>query len=281
MISLLPSPDSTGLTQASVRLDATCVARFRRQVGERGVPLSKSSIGEWLSCPAKWAFRTVERQSPGPVSDELRLGRACHLVVADLLTTNASGDLETEVARLLLAQHVPAHLLPSAVDWVRWANNLTRQRHGRILAVEHSVRTGLAGIQLSGRLDLVILGGSAGALELVDWTFGRHPRFRGVEQMVLDLGTSIYRTLLAVAVPERPDQVVISDVHVPGRQVLSVELDRQEVQRAWRQIQQVRDGMRAVADVGLVGAWPGRQCSWCAFQRRCPVAELNPQGLTR
>ena len=275
MISLLPSPEVAEPAPALVRLDPASVARFNRQVGERGVSLSKSSVGEWLNCPARWAFRTVERQSPGPVSDELRLGRACHLVVADLLMNNPPGDLQTRVAKSLDAQRVPAHLLPSAVDWVLWANSLTRQRGGRIVAVEHSVRTGaVAGIQLLGRLDLVIAGGSAGALELIDWTFGRHPRFTGVEQMEVDLGMSIYRTLLAVAMPERPDQVVISDVHVPGRQVLSVELEREEVQRAWRQIQEVRDGMRAVARTGLVNASPGRQCSWCPFQRRCPLEEV-------
>ena len=242
------------------------------------MPLSKISIGEYLTCPAKWAFRTVERQSPGPVSDELRLGRACHQVIADLLQGGPPADPETEVALALDRQGVSAHLLPSAVDWILWAHRLTRDRRGHIVAVEQSVRTAaVPGVNLSGRFDLVVSGGSTGALELLDWTFGRHPRFTGVEQMVLDLGTSIYRTLLAVAMPERPEQVVISDVHVPGRQVLSVELDREEVQRAWRQIQAVRDG----ADAGVVDARPGRQCAWCPFQRRCPQAQLNQEEVTR
>ena len=276
MITPLPSPALAEAPPAPVRLGPASTARFNHRVTERGVPLSRSSVGEWLSCPARWAFRTIERQFPGPVGDELRLGRACHLVVADLLMNNPPGDLQTRVAKSLDAQRVPAHLLPSAVDWVLWANSLTRQRGGRIVAVEHSVRTrAMAGIRLSGRIDLVISGGSAGALELLDWTFGRHPRFTGVDHMALDLGVSIHRTLLAVAMPERPDQVVISDVHVPGRQVLSVELEREQVQRAWRRIQEVRDGMRAVGETGVVGASPGRQCSWCPFRRRCPQEEVR------
>ncbi|MDP9324968.1 MAG: PD-(D/E)XK nuclease family protein, partial [Candidatus Dormibacteraeota bacterium] len=250
MITPLPSPALAA--SAPVRLDPASTARFNRGVAERGVALSRSSVGEWVSCPARWAFRAIERQSPGPVGDELRLGRACHLVVAELLVSSPSGDLETHVARALDAKRVPAHLLPSAVYWVLWAYGLARQRGGRIVAVERSVRTqAMTGTRLSGRIDLVVSGGSAGALELVDWTFGRHPRFSGVEQMALDPGVSIYRTLLAVAMPERPDQVVITDVHVPERQVLSVELKREQVQRAWRRIQEVRDGMRAVGETGV------------------------------
>ena len=261
--------------QAPVRLDGNCVARFRRQVIARGVPMSRSSVGEWNLCPARWAFQTVERQARGPVSDELRLGRACHLVVATLLVARPAGDPQTYVALALSGQRVPDHLLPSAVDWVLWADALVRQRGGSVDLVEQSIRTGISGIQLSGRLDLVISGGSAAPLELVDWTFGRNPRFAGVETMALDLGTSIYRTLLAVAMPERPEHVLVSDVHVPGRQVLSVELDRDEVHRAWREIQEVRDGMRAVAETGVVEANPGRHCEWCPFQRRCPQVQLQ------
>jgi PD-(D/E)XK nuclease superfamily len=223
--------------QAPVRPDGNCVARFRKQVCAGGVPISRSSVAEWMTCPAKWAFQTVERQAQGPVSDELRLGRACHLVVATLLVARPAGDPETYVARALSGQRVLDHLLPSAVDWVLRADALVRQRGGSVVFVEQSIHTGIAGIQLSGRLDLVISGGSAAPLELVDWTFGRNPRFASVETMALNLGTSIYRTLLAVAMPERPDHVLVPDVHVPGRQVLSVELDRREVHRAFREIQ--------------------------------------------
>jgi len=228
-----------------------------------------------MTCPAKWAFQTVERQARGPVSDELRLGRACHLVVATLLVARPAGDPQTHVALALSGQRVPDHLLPAAVDWVLWADALVRHRGGSVVFVEQSIRTGIAGIQLSGRLDLVISGGSAAPLELVDWTFGRNPRFASVETMALNLGTSIYRTLLAVAMPERPEHVLVSDVHVPGRQVLSVELDRGEVHRAFREIQDVRDGMRAAAETGVVDASPGRHCEWCPFQRRCPQVQLQ------
>lgn len=275
MISSL-FPGQVETATAPVRLDEACVSRFQRQVTEKGVAMSKSSVGEYLSCPARWAFRAVERQAPGPLSDGLRLGRACHQVIADLLLGAPVGDREAQVARALDAQGVSGHLLPSAVDWVLWAHDLVRQRSGRIVAVEHSVKTtALPGVSLAGRFDLVLAGGSAGDLELLDWGFGRHPRFVKAEQMICDLGTTIYRTLLAVAMPDRPAQVVISDVHVPGRQVVSVELDRDEVRRAWVEIQAVRDGMRAVATTGVVGAKPGRQCSWCPFQRRCPHADLS------
>ena len=154
------------------------------------------------------------------------MGRACQLVVATLLVARPAGDPETYVARALSVQRVPDHLLPSAVDWVLRADALVRQRGWSVVFVEQSIRTGIAGIQLSGSLDLVISGGSAAPLELVDWTFGRNPRFASVETMALNLGTSNYRTLPAVAMPERPDHVLVSDVHVPGRQALSVELDR-------------------------------------------------------
>ena len=257
MISVVPSPPDTS-TRALVRLDTSCVSRFHRQVVQRGVPLSKSSVAEYLACPARWAFRTVERQAPGPVSEELRLGRACHQVIADLLLAGPDVPADDAVALALDAQGVSAHLLSSAVDWVLWAQHLVAQRGGRIVSVEQSVRTSaVPGVSLSGRFDLVLADGSAGPLELLDWSFGRHPKFVQPEQMVDDLGTTIYRTLLAVAMPERPAQVLISDVHVPGRQVLTVELDRDEVRRAWGDLQAIRDGIRTVATTGIVVAKRG------------------------
>jgi hypothetical protein len=263
-----------------VRLDTSCVSRFSRQVAQRGVPLSKSSVGEYLACPARWAFRTVERQAAGPVSDELRLGRACHQVIAAVLLAGPDIASDESVARALDAQGVSPHLLPSAVDWVLWAQQMVAQRGGRIVSVEKSVRTGtVPGVSLSGRFDLVLADGSAGPLELLDWSFGRHPKFVQPEQMVDDLGTTIYRTLLAVAMPDRPEQVLISDVHVPGRQVLTVELDRDEVRRAWSNLQAIRDGMRSVAITGIVGARPGPQCAWCPFERRCPQAQVHSEEV--
>jgi hypothetical protein len=32
------------------------------------------------------------------------------------------------------------------------------------------------------------------------------------------------------------------------------------------------DGMRAVADSGLVRADPGHHCGWCPYRQRCPEA---------
>jgi len=164
-------------------------------------------------------------------------------------------------------------MLPSATDWVLWAVNLVRLRHGCVVAVEQSVRSRpLHGVTLSGRFDLVISDGGVAPLELLDWSFGRHPKFSRPEQMAADVGISIYRTLLAVSQRALPDRVVISDVHVPGRQVLSVELTREEVLRAWQDIREVRDGIRLVAELGSVEARPGRHCQWCPYQWRCPHA---------
>jgi len=67
------------MTQATpshmVALDRTPLARFRRQVQTYGVPLSKTAVGEFSACPARWAFKTVERWSPGAMGQELQLGR--------------------------------------------------------------------------------------------------------------------------------------------------------------------------------------------------------------
>ncbi|MGI8610501.1 MAG: RecB family exonuclease [Candidatus Dormibacteria bacterium] len=278
MISPVPSPviaPKSAPPSTDVRLDSYCAERFQAQIAKKGVPMSKSSIGEWERCPARWAFRTIERQGVGAVSDELKLGRACHQVIANMVSSGPSAIPEDALALDLDRQGVPAYMLPSAVDWVLWAVDLVRLRGGRIAGVELPVRTGrIPGVALSGRFDLVLEGGMAGQIECLDWTFSRHPRFVQPEQMVYHLGTSIYRSLLAVALPQQLEHVVISDVHVPSRQVVSVELEREDVVRAWKEIQAIRDGMRAVARTGIVRARPGTQCTWCPFQRRCPHAEL-------
>jgi PD-(D/E)XK nuclease superfamily len=267
-----PEPDSA----SPVALDPVLVARFRRQIADKGVPISKTAVGEYLKCPARWALKTIERQGGGPVRQELRLGRACHKVVAEVLLGDKATGRETSVAEALQAQGIATHMLPSATDWVLWAVDLTRQRHGCVVAVEQTVRAHpLAGVTLSGRFDLVISDGNLAPLELLDWGFGRHPRFCRAEEMLVDVGTAIYRTLLAVSMPNLPDRVVISDVHVPGRQVLSVELARDDVLRAWRDIEAVRDGMRAVAELGQVEAKPGHHCNWCSLQWRCPYSPAS------
>jgi hypothetical protein len=259
-----------------VALDPVLVARFKRQIAQRGVPISKTAVSEFLQCPARWAFRTIERQGGGPVRQELRLGRACHKVVAEVLLGDKATGRETSVAEALQAQGIATHMLPSATDWVLWAVDLTRQRHGCVVAVEQTVRAHpLAGVTLSGRFDLVISDGNLAPLELLDWGFGRHPRFCRAEEMLVDVGTAIYRTLLTVSMPRLPDRVVISDVHVPGRQVLSVELAKDDVLRAWSDIQVVRDGMRAAAELGQVEARPGHHCNWCPFTWRCPYSPAS------
>jgi len=256
---------------ALVSLDRSSVTRFRRQVKTYGVPLSKTAVGEFSACPARWSFKTVEHQSTGPAGPGLLLGRACHQVVADVINSDRDAGTEARVSAALENEGVAPHMLPSAIDWVLWAVELTRQRHGCVVAVEQMVRSGpVAGVTLSGRFDLVISDGSLAPLELLDWGFGRHPKFNRAEEMVADVGTSIYRTLLAVSQPSLPDRVVITDVHVPGRQALSVELTKEEVLRAWQDIQGVRDGIRALAELGHVEARPGRQCEWCSFQWRGP-----------
>jgi hypothetical protein len=259
-----------------VALDPIAVARFRRQIADKGVPISKTVVGDFLQCPAKWSFKSIERLGGGSVRQELRLGRACHAVVAEvLLGDRASGD-GIRVSDALQAQRVAPHMLPSATDWVLWAVDLTRQRHGAVVAVEQTVRARpVAGVTLSGRFDLVISDGNLAPLELLDWGFGRHPRFNRAEEMLTDVGTAIYRSLLAVSLPSLPDRVVISDVHVPGRQVLSVELAKDDVLRAWKDIQLVRDEMKAIAELGQVEARPGHHCSWCPFQWRCPYSPAS------
>ena len=52
----------------------------------------------------------------------------------------------------------------------------------------------------------MISDGGVAPLELIDWSFGRHPKFSQPEEMAADVGISIYRTLLAVFEPVLPAQ---------------------------------------------------------------------------
>jgi hypothetical protein len=123
-----------------VALDPIALSRFKKQIAQKGVPISKTAVGDFLQCPAKWSFKSIERLGGGPVRQELLLGRACHAVVAEvLLGDKATGD-EIRVAEALQSRRVAAHMLPSATDWVLWAVDLARQRRGCVVAVEQSVR---------------------------------------------------------------------------------------------------------------------------------------------
>jgi len=255
-----------------VRLAPEAVDRFLSQMKGFGVPISKSAINKYLACPARWALGAIERQPPDHISEELRLGQGCHAAIAELLQGDLLKD-ETAVALRLGQLGVAHHHLPSATGWVLWAASFGCQRWGAITAVEKYVSSGaVPAIWLRGRFDLVITGGAGGALELVDWTLGRRPRYVSAQQLRMALGTAIHRTLLAVDIPDHPEEVVISELWVPGRQVISVELNREDVARAWAEIRSVSDGMRAVADSGLVRADPGHHCGWCPYRQRCPEA---------
>ncbi len=101
------------------------------------------------------------------------------------------------------------------------------------------------------------------------WGFGRRG-FDTVQEMSSDLGTSICRSLLKVTRIDLPGEVIISDVHVPGRQIVSTELSHSHVVRAWDAIQAVRDDMLEVVRTGAVPASPGGGCRWCPYRSICP-----------
>jgi CRISPR/Cas system-associated exonuclease Cas4 (RecB family) len=263
---LQPDPPPT-----LVELNRSPLIRFRRRLTMRGVPLSKTSVGEFSACPARWAYRNVERLGTGGAGQEFALGRACHAVVAAAINGDRAAATEDRLATALLSEGVSPEMVASATDWVLWAAELVRLRHGCVAAVEQSVRSRrISGVVLTGRFDVVVSNGGVAPLELIDWSFGRHPKFSRPQQMVSDVGITIYRTLLAVSQPALPERVVISDVHVPGRQVLSVELSRDEVERAWRDIRGIRDDIRSVAERGYVEARPGPHCNWCPYKWNCP-----------
>ena len=258
-------------TPHMVELDESCVARFRDTIATKGVPLSKSSAATWARCPARWSFTVVEGLSEAMGGYYPLLGMACHEVVAKFI----SGDLEaaSALSGALSGAGVNPAMLPAATEWVQWAVDLVRQRHGRVIAVEQRVRAShIDGVTLTGRFDLVLAEGVVAPLELLDWSFGTHPKHESAEAMAADVGTTIYRVLLASSEPALPEHVAITDVHVPSGKVLSVQLTKEEVLRTWRDIRKIRDGIRSVAEDGWVEARPGQPCHGCPYQWRCPYS---------
>lgn len=264
----------TQINGPAIQLDPLDVERFLAKTQWSGLPMNKSLISSFKRCRLQWAHEVILGTPGDNQGPELELGRACHQVVKERLSLYAP-IAEEQVPWRLANLGVATPRLAEAIEWVGRAVELAHDRGGEVVDVELPVALRLGGMLVKGRLDLVISGGRMGATEVLDWTFGRRGRLSTSEEMSRDLGTAIYRSLLAEARPELTRQVIITDVHVPGCREVSAELSWDQVVRAWQEIATIRDEMLQILRKGAVPASPGRACDFCPFRTWCPAAELE------
>ncbi|MBU2697392.1 PD-(D/E)XK nuclease family protein [Pimelobacter sp. 30-1] len=252
--------------------------------------LSPSRVGDFLSCPLLFRFRTIDRL-PEPPSPAAVRGTVVHRVLEQLFDLPAA-DRTPETADTMIApawaelQEIePAVATMFPVDgpeiaaWLVSCRETLRRYFDledprrlepaeRELYVETLTDTKLL---LRGVVDRVDVAPD-GAIRVVDYKTGASPSemFEGKVLFQLKFyALVIWRT--RGVVPKLLQLIYLGD-----GQVLRYEPDEHELLSVERKVQAVWQAIGQATERGEFQSRPGALCQWCAHQALCPSYGGSP-----
>jgi putative RecB family exonuclease len=255
----------------SIRVDTTGLERARWVAKNSGLHLSKTTIRTFRACPKAYRLEKIDRL-PGSAEATAAQARgtAVHAALEAVLRHAGDQEIDAVVEEALdsLADFEEAALL---VDWVRTGLDYVDGQGGTITVVEDFAkldRSQSAGFTLHARLDVVVEGGRAGGVEVVDFkTATMCPTPRLVR---MDAEAGIHRLIIGGTTPLRP--VSITQLHLPSATPVTVQLTDEEVLAAWNDVIDARDAIRRALESGIFEATPGAHCAGCQYRTICVEA---------
>lgn len=258
--------------------------------------LSPSRANDFLLCPLKYRFRTVDRL-PEPPSPAAFKGTLVHAVLEELFD-RAPGErtLDTAIALLpgcyrVLAEKDPecAQLYPdqSAVEALfAQCTVLLRayfglERPDRLEPAEREKFVSVmldTGLELRGYIDRVDVA-PGGEVRLVDYKTGRQPRPQYAREAEFQMR---FYALLR----HRLDGVLVHTLqlmYLGSRSIKSMRPTGGDIERTEAEVLGIWDDITTCAETGN---WPARQsklCGWCHFKPLCPAwgnAAPTPPDIT-
>jgi putative RecB family exonuclease len=257
--------------------------------------LSPSRAADFVNCPLRYRFRVIDRL-PEPPSPAATRGTVVHAVLERLFDLPAAGRTVAAAAELVepvwaeLRTREPALTAmftdeAAAREWLASARDLlagyfaledpTRLAPAaRELYVEHVLESGL---RLRGYVDRLDEAATASgpALRVVDYKTGRSPgpAFEGSALFQMRFYALLLWRIRGV-VPRELRLYYLGD-----RTWLRAVPDEAELRSTQRRIEAL---WAAIARAHRTGDWratPGRLCSWCDHQTRCPAFGGTPPPL--
>ncbi len=258
--------------------------------------LSPSRAGDFLACPLRYRFRTIDRLPEPPSPDAVR-GTVVHQVLEDLFDLPALRRTPEEAAemlvpaweRLLAAEPEVAGMFaapgedgPELAAWLDSCRAVleryfTLEDPTRLEPAERElyVETLLdSRLLLRGYVDRLDIAPD-GRLRVVDYKTSRSPsplfEARALFQMKF-YALVLWR--LRGLVP-----AVLQLVYLGNGEVLRYEPDEADLRATERKVEAIWRAIRTAEESGEWLPSPGRLCDWCAHRSLCPAWGGTPPPL--
>ena len=256
--------------------------------------LSPSRAGDFLTCPLRYRFRTVDRL-PEPLSPDAVRGTLVHKVLEDLFELpaaertpqRAQALLEptweelccgrARAARAVRRRGARGGAVAGVVPQPCWsATSPWRTRAASSPRIASSTSRTLldSRLLLRGFIDRVDVAPD-GAIRLVDYKTGRAPgpgyEAKALFQMKF-YALVIWRTRGVVP-------AMLRLIYLGSGEIVSYAPDEDDLRATERKVEAV---WRAIQEAGETGDWRphrSRLCDWCAHQAICPAYGGTPPPL--
>lgn len=251
--------------------------------------LSPSRANDFLSCPLRYRYRTIDQLPEDPSPAAIR-GTLIHRVLevlfdlpAEQRTMSEAFDLLEEIFETTAAQDPDQAALLSSAGMT--ATN-SRSLIEHYFTMEHPARIqpahrelGIAamivdGFTIRGFIDRVDRS-SDGRIRIVDYKTGKAPR-PGFESDAM-FQMRFYALAWWRSTGEVPSMLQL--LYLGSRDIVRYEPHEAELIATERKILAVRDAIHRSANAGTFHASPSKLCQWCSFQSVCPAFGAEPLPL--
>ena len=251
--------------------------------------LSPSRANDFLSCPLRYRYRTIDQLPEDPSPTAIR-GTLIHRVLEELFDLPADQRTLTEAFVLLeqmfetVAEQDPAQAALLTSAGITPAGSRSLVEH--YFALEHPARIqpahrelGVAamivdGFTIRGFIDRVDRS-SDGRIRIVDYKTGKAPR-PGFESDAM-FQMRFYALAWWRSTGNVPAMLQL--LYLGSRDIVRYEPRESELIATERKILAVRDAIQRSATTGTFQASPSKLCQWCAFQSICPAFGGEPLPL--
>lgn len=251
--------------------------------------LSPSRANDFLSCPLRYRYRTIDQLSEDPSPTAIR-GTLIHRVLEELFSLPADQRTVTEAFDLLqqifetAAEQDPdqAALLTSAGITPTKSRSLiehyfTMEHPARIQPAHREL--GIAamivdGFTIRGFIDRVDRSAD-GRIRIVDYKTGKAPR-PGFESDAM-FQMRFYALAWWRSTGDVPAMLQL--LYLGSQDIVRYEPRESELIATERKILAVRDAIQRSATAGVFHPSPSKLCQWCSFQSVCPAFGGEPLPL--
>lgn len=245
--------------------------------------LSPSRASDFLGCPLRYRYRTVDRL-PEPADPVAVRGTLVHAVLEDLFDLPAAdrtleravSSVPTSWDRLRRDDERLSGLFAAEEDERAWLTSAHRllesyfaledprwlEPEGREVRVDHRLSSGLG---LGGIVDRVDVAAD-GRIRIVDYKTGRSPSERFEEKALFQM--RFYALVLWRARGVLP--TLLQLMYLGDRTVLSYEPTVEDLEATERRLGALWEAIDHALSTGDFPARPGSLCRWCSFTDVCP-----------